>query len=151
MPRKPRKNNQPSYEPLAPLSDEIASAIACAISESGVAQPEPEPESYAADRASFLAVKELLINASPRIVAVEPGDPLLEVAQRQRDPFAFRDAREAAIVAAARDHGNNVTTLASEIGIDYSDLRAWARDRGLGFAKGKSLKVERIEKALNPQ
>jgi hypothetical protein len=65
------------------------------------------------------------------------------------DVFNDQENRESAIEKAALQHGT-VEALAQFIGVDYRDLRAWARDRGRKFAKGESTKRTNIEKYLLP-
>jgi hypothetical protein len=65
------------------------------------------------------------------------------------DFFDAKEQREAAIEAATREH-HRVDAVAGLCGVDYHDLRRWARDRGKALAKGKSTKIERIEKTLSP-
>jgi hypothetical protein len=66
-----------------------------------------------------------------------------------RNPFATKEQREWAIKsAAAAQAGGSKTAVANWIGVDYRDLRAWARDRGVRLAKGRSTKVDAIERNL---
>jgi hypothetical protein len=61
--------------------------------------------------------------------------------------FSTKENRESAIEIAAKDGRRK--DLAKHMKVDYRDLRAWVRDRGLKFAKTRgSSKVEKIEKYL---
>lgn len=64
-----------------------------------------------------------------------------------KDIFDNRENREAAIKKAALQHPTK-QDVAQAIGVEYTDLRAWARDRGFNFAKGASTKRKRIEDYL---
>jgi hypothetical protein len=63
------------------------------------------------------------------------------------DAFGTQDQREKALVQAGGHFGSQ-KAVAKACGVDYRDLRTWARSRQL--AKGPSKKVERIEETLLP-
>jgi hypothetical protein len=71
--------------------------------------------------------------------------PAMDSPAAAGDPFDSRQKREAVIERARAEYGT-AKLVAKACGVHYTDLRRWARFRGL--AKNKSQKQERIEKAL---
>ena len=69
--------------------------------------------------------------------------------QPATDHFGTKEQRVNAITCAAKALGTR-GKVAQDCGVDYSDLRKWARERGRAFAKGPSEKTGRIERRLLP-
>lgn len=83
---------------------------------------------------------------SPMTLTTDGGQSSA-VLQPTVDIFATLDERERAIKAARAKLGGP-TKVAKACGVDYRDLRKWARQRN--FAKGTSVKTTRIEATLLP-